>query len=460
MKKPEFLPDSPGVYFFKDKSDNIIYIGKSLSLKKRVSQYFKQTDHDPKTRALVKNIANLEYMVTPTEIDALILESNLIKEHRPRYNVNLKDDKQYPFIKITVNENYPRIFLTRKRVKDGARYFGPYTSSRAIRETFKIISKIFKIRRCKKKITPGGRACLNYQMGLCSAPCSGMIDKEDYYMSVKSTIAFLEGKSEKLKKQLEKSMQDYASKQKFESAAFIRDQLQAIELLSKRQQVTNGFEDWDAISIATSGDTSCGHVLYIRDGSLIGRAEYNLSSNNANEQEIMSAFLKQYYSDAPIPEEILIDIMPDDPAVLQWLKSASNGKAVIYVPLRGRKKELVEMASRNARSMLEMTRLKDEKREKSGYNALIELQDILGLEELPGRIEGFDISNTGGIDAVGSMVVFTEGIPDKQRYRHFNIRTVKGINDTAMIEEVVKRRIAHIISGEDTAPEPYSSRWW
>jgi excinuclease ABC subunit C len=453
MKKPDYIPDSPGVYLFKDKVDNIIYVGKSLSLKKRVSQYFMQTDQDTKTRALVNSIANLEYMVTPTEIDALILESNLIKEHRPRYNVNLKDDKQYPFIKITVNEEFPRIFLTRRRVQDSAKYFGPYISAWAIRETLKTISRIFKIRQCKKKIRPGVRTCLNFQIGLCSAPCSGMIDKEEYRNAVKSTIQFLEGKNEILIQRLKDMMQYYASQQKFEAAAGIRDQLQAIELLSRRQQVTGGFSDWDAISIAMSDDIACVQVLYIRDGSLIGHGEYTLDVMDASEQEVMSTFMKQYYRDAPIPTEILVDIMPDDPTIIHWLKSISAGKVEIMTPGRGRKKELVEMASKNACSLLKVTHLKQERIEKTGSGVLIELKDILGLEIVPEYVEGFDISNIGGTDAVGSMVVFANGIPDKQRYRHFNIKNVTGIDDPAMMKEIISRRMKWITDTDDTVPD-------
>lgn len=453
MKKPDYIPDSPGVYLFKDKVDNIIYVGKSLSLKKRVSQYFMQTDQDTKTRALVNSIANLEYMVTPTEIDALILESNLIKEHRPRYNVNLKDDKQYPFIKITVNEEFPRIFLTHRRVQDSAKYFGPYISAWAIRETLKTISRIFKIRQCKKKIRPGGRTCLNFQIGLCSAPCSGMIDKEEYRNAVKSTIQFLEGKNEILIQRLKDMMQYYASQQKFEAAAGIRDQLQAIELLSRRQQVTGGFSDWDAISIAMSDDIACVQVLYIRDGSLIGHGEYTLDVMDASEQEVMSTFMKQYYRDAPIPTEILVDIMPDDPTIIHWLKSISACKVEIMIPVRGRKKELVEMASKNACSLLKVTHLKQERIEKTGSGVLIELKDILGLEKVPEYVEGFDISNIGGTDAVGSMVVFANGIPDKQRYRHFNIKNVTGIDDPAMMKEIISRRMKWITDTDDTVPD-------
>lgn len=453
MKKPDYIPDSPGVYLFKDKVDNIIYVGKSLSLKKRVSQYFMQTDQDTKTRALVNSIANLEYMVTPTEIDALILESNLIKEHRPRYNVNLKDDKQYPFIKITVNEEFPRIFLTHRRVQDSAKYFGPYISAWAIRETLKTISRIFKIRQCKKKIRPRGRTCLNFQIGLCSAPCSGMIDKEEYRNAVKSTIQFLEGKNEILIQRLKDMMQYYASQQKFEAAAGIRDQLQAIELLSRRQQVTGGFSDWDAISIAMSDDIACVQVLYIRDGSLIGHGEYTLDVMDASEQEVMSTFMKQYYRDAPIPTEILVDIMPDDPTIIHWLKSISAGKVEIMIPGRGRKKELVEMASKNACSLLKVTHLKQERIEKTGSGVLIELKDILGLEKVPEYVEGFDISNIGGTDAVGSMVVFANGIPDKQRYRHFNIKNVTGIDDPAMMKEIISRRMKWITDTDDTVPD-------
>ncbi len=442
------MPDSPGVYLFKDKGDNIIYVGKALSLKKRVSQYFGRTEKDVKTRALVSSISDLEYIVTSTELDALILESNLIKEHRPRYNVCLKDDKQYPFIKITVKEDFPRIFLTRRKLQDGARYFGPYTSARSVRETLKLINQIFKIRPCKKKITTSGRACLNFQMGLCNAPCSGMIDKERYRMNVDNAIQFLEGRNEELVYKLDERMQQYVVREEFESAAVIRDQLQALNYtVSARQHITGGFDDWDVVAVAVSNKTAAAQVLYIRDGSLVGRSEFTLYSRGADEGEVMSAFLTQYYSDAPVPADISLNILPDDHTVLEWLQDTASGKLDITVPGRGRKKKLVDMAYKNARSLLTMSLLKDDKREKSGHGALIELKSLLDLVNLPQRVEAFDISNIGGTDAVGSMVVFTGGRPDKQHYRHFNIKTVEGIDDPAMMGEVISRRLARIASG-------------
>jgi excinuclease ABC subunit C len=453
MKKPELLPDAPGVYLMKDKAENIIYVGKAVSLKKRVSQYFQRIDQNPRTKALIKNIADLEYIVAPTEIDALILESNLIKEYKPRYNVSLKDDKQYPFIKVTINEDYPRIVMTRRRLQDGARYFGPYINSRAARETVKLISQIFKFPQCKKKSSVRGRPCLNFQLGLCSAACSGTIDKEKYNQAVDEAIQLLEGKNDNLLQTLKNSMQDAVLKQDFEAAAVLRDQLQAVQTISKPQQVTGGFDDSDAISIARSGDIACAQVLYIRDGSLVGRGEFTLDSKDADDGEVMSAFLKQYYNNEPIPREILLDIVPDDPAIVQWLQKAASRKVDITVPAKGRKKELVEMASKNAQSMLNITLLKEEKREKSSYSALVELQDILDLECAPEHVEAFDISNIGGTDAVGSKVVFTGGRPDRRQYRHFNIKTVNGIDDPAMMKEVISRRIARITRGEDILPD-------
>ncbi|MDF1557442.1 MAG: excinuclease ABC subunit UvrC [ANME-2 cluster archaeon] len=454
MKKPGLLPDSPGVYLFKDREENIIYVGKALSLKKRVSQYFQRTDKDVKTNALVSTISDLEYIVTPNELDALILESNLIKEHRPRYNVCLKDDKQYPFIKVTIKEDFPRIFLTRRKLHDGARYFGPYTSGRAVRETLRLITQIFRIRPCKKKITTSGRACLNFQIGLCSAPCSGMIDQAGYRTSVDDAIQFLEGRNQDLVQRLDKRMQQHVKREEFESAAAIRDQLQAMRYtVSARQHITDGFDDWDVVGVAVSDTTAAAQVLYIRDGSLVGRSEFTLHSRGAGEGEVMSAFLIQYYSDAPLPASILLNVLPDDQAVLEWLRDAAAGKVDIAVPNKGRKKKLVDMACQNAKSFLTMSLLKDEKREKSGHGALMELKSLLGLSRLPQRVEGFDISNISGTDAVGSMVVFTGGRPDKQYYRHFNIKTVSGIDDPGMIGEVISRRVSRIARGEEEAPD-------
>lgn len=453
MKKPEFLPDGPGVYLMKDRRDNIIYVGKALSIKKRVSQYFQRTGQDPKTSALMKSAADLEHIVTPTETDALILESNLIKEHRPRYNVCMKDDKQYPFIKITLNEDFPRIFLTRRKLTDGARYFGPYINAGAVREILKLLSQIFRIRKCKKKITGRGRSCLNFQIGLCSAPCSGQVGKEEYRRAVDGAVRFLEGRSEELVGELEKRMQEHVSRHEFEAAAVVRDQLHALQTVSARQHITGGFQDWDVVSIALSGGIACAVVLFIRDGTLVGRAGFTLSSVDAGDGEVMGAFLKQYYSDAPIPTEILLNVVPDDDAILAWLRGAAGRKVEISSPVRGRKRELVEMAAKNARSLLETAVMKQKKREKSGPAALHELRDVLDLACLPERVECFDISNLGGSDAVGSMVVFTGGKPDKQGYRHFNIKTVKGVDDPAMMREVISRRLARIASGEDAAPD-------
>ncbi len=441
------LPDFSGVYLMKDDSGEVIYVGKALSLRKRVRQYFQSSKNlTPKTKTLVRHIEDLEYIITDTEVDALVLEANLIKKYRPRYNVRLKDDKRYPYVKVTVNSRYPRIFLTRRRLMDGALYFGPYTNAGAVRKTLDIISQVFRIRRCRQPLNQKKeRPCLDYHIKRCFAPCAGKISEKEYMENVQEAIKFLKGETSELVKELEERMHDLASKQEYEAAAQLRDQLEAIKVLSQQQIATSGTDDRDVIAAVQSGDTASIQIFYVRHGNMVGRADLAMSSAEGTTlPDTISQFIKQYYLDSPIPTEILVQYdIPDHDLITSWLKQRSGREVHINVPQRGDKKKMLEMALKNAEMTMRMNRLKVTAASES-LGSLKELQSILSLPSVPLYIEGFDISNISGTDAVGSMVVFENGKPSNSKYRQHNIRTVKGIDDFAMMEEVVGRRYSRL----------------
>ncbi|MHC1575836.1 MAG: excinuclease ABC subunit UvrC [Methanosarcinaceae archaeon] len=438
------FPDSPGVYLMKDTSENIIYIGKARSLRQRVSQHFQSSKyHSPKTRVLVRNIADIEYIATDSEVEALILEANLIKRNQPRYNINLKDDKRYPYVKVTVNAPYPRIYLARRRQMDNALYFGPYTSVKPVRKTLDIIAQIFKLRRCRKKITKQRqRPCLNYHIDRCLAPCTGTVDPDKYREHVMAAISILQGNTSNLIGQMEQMMQEYADSQQFEAAAMVRDQIAALEDLGKQQTSTHGTDDRDVIASASDEENVYVQLFYIRDGTIVGRADLTLTRGDRQTDipEVIAEFIKQYYLDAPVPPEILVEYpLPEQELIAQWLKQRSGRRVQLRVPLRGDSRKMLEMAAKNAGMAMEQVHLKKQRQEPS-LQSLSQLKDALSLSSIPYRIEGFDISNISGSDAVGSMVVFDNGIPSNTNYRHFNIQTVTGIDDPAMMGEVVERR--------------------
>ncbi len=441
------LPDFSGVYLMKDDSGEVIYVGKALSLRKRVRQYFQSSKNlTPKTKTLVRHIEDLEYIITDTEVDALVLEANLIKKYRPRYNVRLKDDKRYPYVKVTVNSRYPRIFLTRRRLMDGALYFGPYTNAGAVRKTLDIISQVFRIRRCRQPLNQKKeRPCLDYHIKRCFAPCAGKISEKEYMENVQEAIKFLKGETSELVKELEERMHDLASKQEYEAAAQLRDQLEAIKVLSQQQIATSGTADREVIAAGQSGDTASIQIFYVRHGNMVGRADLAMSSAEGTTlPDTISQFIKQYYLDSPIPTEILVQYdIPDHDLITSWLKQRSGREVHINVPQRGDKKKMLEMALKNAEMTMRMNRLKVTAASES-LGSLKELQSILSLPSVPLYIEGFDISNISGTDAVGSMVVFENGKPSNSKYRQHNIRTVKGIDDFAMMEEVVGRRYSRL----------------
>ena len=457
-EKLKFLPDRPGVYIFREAAGEIIYVGKAVSLKKRVRSYFQKDNLAlPKAKYLVERVADLEYIVTDNEVEALILEGNLIKKHRPRYNVNLKDDKSYPYLKITTPEDFPRVFITRRPAADGARYFGPYTQVVAVRETLSLLRRLFPFRTCQKKINSFAavkkgpdnniRPCLNYHIKRCSAPCCGKISREDYQGLIKEICLFLEGRQEDLRRALKKQMETAATKLEFEKAAVLREKLQAIQRVTTKQKVASfSPKDQDIIALAAAGEQACVTMFFIRAGRLIGREHFFLKNTaGTGEAEIVTAVLKQYYHQASfIPGTILLSAAEKEelPGITAWLSQLKGQAVSLQVPKRGEKKKLVALAGENALLALEENAgakaglEKDKPLEIGG-----ELVRLLGLAKVPARVECFDVSNIQGHDAVASMVVFEEGRPRPDLYRRFRIKTVTGADDYACLREVVKRRL-------------------
>ncbi|NPV73144.1 MAG: excinuclease ABC subunit UvrC [Pelotomaculum sp.] len=443
------LPAGPGVYLYRDAAGRVIYVGKAASLRNRVRSYFLPgSQHPPKIRSMIEKISDLEVIVTDTEVEALILEQNLIKEHRPRYNAYLKDDKSYPYIKVTLGEDFPRVMLTRRHVKDGSRYFGPYTRAGAVHETLSLLRKIFPFRTCKQKEPPlRERPCLNYHIKRCSGPCCGLVDREKYRAVINEVILFLEGRQEDLIRNLAARMEEAAANLEFEKAARLRDQLQAVrEVVEKQKIISGGFEDQDVAAVAREGDEAWVAVFFIRGGKLIGREQFVLKGTEGlSGADVIAAFIKQYYTGAEfVPAEILLpEEAGEEKAVIEkWLSEKRGARVLLKVPRRGEKKKLVDLAAKNALLALEQARLEEAARRDDEAEALAGLARELGLEGPPGRVECYDVSNTQGAYSVASMVVFEEGRPAAGQYRRFKIRTVEGPNDFASIQEVLRRRFA------------------
>ena len=448
-RKLETLPDKPGVYMMMDKNHEIIYVGKAVSLKNSVRQYFQSSkNQSPKVRAMISHIDTFEYIITDTELEALILECNLIKENRPKYNVLLRDDKTYPYIKITLDEKYPRLIKTRRVVGDGAKYFGPYTNEGALNETIEIINNIYPIRKCnnniERMIKNSERPCLNYHIEKCTGPCTGEIGRAEYMNMIHEIIMFLDGKEEELIHKIEGKMRKAADMMDFEKAAKYRDQMAALNSIAEKQKIVsiNG-QDQDIIAMAQGDRDSWVQVFFVRKGKLVRCEHFILKNTEDNtEQEIISSFLKQFYSSSNfIPKEILIEGQVEDLKVLEkWLSDKRGNKVTIKVPQRGTKKQLLEMVKKNAViTMKQSTEMKEQVEERT-EDTLKELAELLNLEQAPERIECFDISNIQGVDSVASMVVFEDGRPKRNDYRRFKIRTVKGPDDYAGIEEIIGRR--------------------
>ncbi len=451
-EKLKYLPAGPGVYLYKDEAGKIIYVGKALSLKNRVRSYFQPgAQQPPKTRLMLEKVADLDIIVTDSEVEALILEQNLIKEHRPRYNVMYKDDKSYPYLKVTLGEDFPRVMITRRHIKDGARYFGPYTRVGAVNETMRLLKKIFPFRSCKQK-EPAvrSRPCLNYHINRCLGPCSGQVDRDKYRSMINEVCLFLEGRQEDLIKILAARMEEAAAKLEFERAAQLRDQLQAVREVVERQKIiTGGFEDQDVVAVAQAPDEACVMVFFVRGGKLIGREHFILKGTEGlSGQDVLTAFIKQYYTDVDfVPGEILLaaEVGEEQPVIETWLTGKRGTRVFLKTPRRGEKKKLVEMVAKNASLTLEQVRLAEESRRDSTVEALAELAGKLGLEKPPFRLECYDISNTQGVDSVAAMAVFEEGKPAPDQYRRFKIRNVEGPDDFASIQEALRRRFARAV---------------
>lgn len=444
------LPEKPGVYIMKGKDDQIIYIGKAVSLKNRVRQYFQSSrNHSAKVRAMVENIEEFEYIVTDSELEALILECNLIKKHKPRYNILLKDDKHYPYIKVTMNEEYPRIVMTRRIERDKARYFGPYSGAYAVRETIEIIKKLFPVRTCSKVLGKNikDRPCLNHHIGRCLAPCQGDVNREEYMNMMKDICLFLSGRQDELIKELQNKMNIAAENMEYEKAADFRDKIASIRQIGEKQKMlSSAREDEDVIAFAQSEDKTCIQIFFIRGGKLIGREHFVLTETEETEtREILTGFVKQFYSGTVfVPKEILLQEEIDEINIIEsWLTSKSGSKVHIRIPKKGEKRELVKLAAQNALITLQHFSEKILRDKRMSEGAIEELADILNLESVPHRIEAFDISNIQGVDPVGSMVVFIDGKPKNSEYRRFKIKTVIGPDDYGSMMEVIERRFRH-----------------
>ena len=447
----KILPDKPGVYIMKNSLGEVIYVGKAKILKNRVRQYFQNSkNHSEKVRAMVKNIAEFEYIVTDSEMEALILECNLIKKYSPRYNIALKDDKFYPFIKITTNEDFPRVYVTRNFAKDGNRYFGPYTNGTAVYEVMGLIKKLFPLRTCKKAIVEGGeptRACLNYHINLCKAPCAGYISKAEYWEMIDEIINILNGTDTSIIKKLKLEMEKAAEELEFEKAAKIRDRILAIELISEKQKMFTVKEgDEDFIDLYTDEKDGCAQVFFVREGKVTGREHFmieNISDDPV--KEVISSFIASFYGGtAQIPKTIYVpEEIEDQELIEKFLTEKRGSKVWIKVPKKGDKKNLLDMVRNNAKIMLDQFKEKMVEEKELNKSALTELADVLGLDSLPARIEAYDISNIQGVDSVGTMVVFENGKAKNSDYRRFKIKSVKGPNDYESMREILSRRFAH-----------------
>ena len=448
----KMLPDKPGVYLMKNSLGEIIYVGKAKVLKNRVRQYFQNSkNHSEKVKAMVKNIAEFEYIVTDSEMEALILECNLIKKHSPKYNISLKDDKFYPFIKITINEDFPRVFITRNFAKDGNKYFGPYPNAGAVHETIKLIRKIFPLRTCKKLIVEGGkhtRPCLNYHIKKCNAPCEGHISKEEYRMMINEIIDVLSGRDKTLINRLKEEMQKASMNLEFEKAASFRDKILAIENIAEKQKVFKSQDnDEDFINIYKDEKDCSVQVFFLRDGRVTGRENFILE-NSAYEEDnvIISQFIISFYGGTPkVPKNIYIPAVgeEDNEALEEFLTIKRGSKVNIKVPVKGEKKEMMELVKNNARVTLEQFKDKILKDKEINRVCLEEIQELLDLESMPVRIEAYDISNIQGVDSVGSMIVFEDGKAKNSDYRRFRIKTVKNANDYDSMREILERRFSH-----------------
>ncbi len=445
------LPGEPGVYLMKDENDKIIYVGKAISLKNRVRQYFQSSkNHSSKVKSMVKNIKSFEYIITDSELEALILECNLIKKYRPKYNVLLRDDKTYPYIKVTVNEDYPRVLKVRRVLKDKAKYFGPYTNVEAVNDTLDVIRNIYPIRTCNididRAIKNKMRPCLNYHIKRCIGPCTGHVSKVEYNKMIEEILLFLSGKEEKLIEILKEKMNKCSMEFNFEEAAIYRDKILNLQEMMQKQKIDVSTDNvnQDIIAMAYNDEEACVQSFFIRHGKVVGREHFILEgTKDSSKEAILSSFVKQFYMKAEyIPKEIIIESEIEDQVVLEeWLSNIKGQKVFIRIPQKGDKKSLIAMVKKNAMEYLEKFSSLNKRKYEKSEGALIELAEVIGLEEAPRRIESYDISNIQGVDSIGAMVVFTNGLKDKKEYRRYKIKTVEGPNDYDSMAEILERRL-------------------
>jgi excinuclease ABC subunit C len=444
------LPAKPGVYLMHDEKDEIIYVGKAVVLKNRVRQYFQSSRNlTPKIRQMVSHIKYFEYIITDSELEALVLECNLIKEYNPKYNTMLKDDKSYPYIKVTTQEDYPRVLFARNMKRDKNKYFGPYTSAGAVKDTIDLIQKIYKIRTCSRSLPRDigkERPCLYYQMKQCKAPCQGYISKEEYGKAIQDVIGFLNGEYKEVLSYLEQKMKAAAEEMEFEQAAQYRDLMKSVEHISNKQKINSaGLEDRDIIAIAKAREESVVAMFFVRDGKLLGREHFHMQhSLETSRTEVMTEFVKQFYAGTPyLPREILLECEIEETQMIEeWLSAKKGHKVRILVPQRGQKARLVDMAARNAVNILKMDSEKIRMEEKRTTGAVKEIEQLIGISGLK-RMEAYDISNISGFQTVASMVVYENGRPKKRDYRKFKIQSVQGPDDYKSMEEVLTRRFLH-----------------
>ncbi|MDO5416681.1 MAG: excinuclease ABC subunit UvrC [Lachnospiraceae bacterium] len=454
------LPAKPGVYLMHDARDEIIYVGKAVSLKNRVRQYFQSSrNKTAKIEQMVSRIARFEYIITDSELEALVLECNLIKEHRPRYNTMLKDDKTYPYIKATVYEDYPRILFSREMKKDRSRYFGPYTSAGAVKDTIDLIHKLYKIRTCSRSLPKDigrERPCLNYHIKQCGAPCQGYVTKEEYWEGFHKALDFLNGNYDGLLKELEEKMLAASEDMDFEKAIEYRELLSSVKQIAQKQKITSsGMEDRDIIAMAKDREDAVVQVFFVREGRLIGRDHFHVNAAVAEEDsQILTSFVKQFYAGTPfVPKELLVQSpLEEEMVIAQWLSAKRGQKVKIASPKKGEKERLVELAAKNAKMVLDQDKEKIKREELRTVGAMNQIGELLHLRGIR-RIEAFDISNISGFESVGSMIVYEDGKPKRSDYRKFRIRSVQGPNDYASMEEVLTRRFTHGLEEEELLRE-------
>lgn len=451
------LPQKPGVYLMHDAKDEIIYIGKAVKLRNRVRQYFRPSHNEGlKKEQMVRQIERFEYIITDSELEALILECNLIKEHRPKYNTMLRDDKSYPYIRVTLGEAFPRVLFSRQMKKDKSRYFGPYTSGTAVKDTIELIRKLYSLRACNRSLPKDigkERPCLNYHIHQCTAPCQGYISQEEYRQKVDQAMAFLNGHYQPVIEELEQNMQTASENMNFEKAIEYRELLKAVKQIAQKQKITSSDgEDKDVVAMASDGEDAVVQVFFIRDGKLIGRDHFHVNIGNEDTRpQVLATFIKQFYAGTPfIPRELMLqEEIEESEVIAEWLTQRRGQKVYIRVPKKGTKEKLVELAAQNAAMVLSQDKEKIKREEGRTIGALKQIGSLLGLEHLK-RVEAYDISNISGFESVGSMVVYEKGKPKRSDYRKFKLRTVTGPDDYGSMYEVLTRRFSHGMKEQQT----------